>query len=446
MRTVLKFLSILSLLVFMFACSGSRKATEESGANFEDAQLQAKVEQLQKKIAKEPSNQVYRRQLATLYQENGNNQEALKILEKAFTFDPNNAETKYLYAEIAVKSGYKAKGYQAYKDILQGPEAETYLSRIAVKFMDAFKVTPIIDTPAQEAFGSFSADGNKIVYQSDVNGNWDIFEYDLTAQTQKQITHSPAHEEDPHFSTDGKKILYTSTAEDHRDVDYERKLRDIYVLDLAGNHALNLTTNGADDWHPNYSPDGKNIVFVSDRSDLRDVPFYQRLGSIFLMQNDGRFQMRLSDTLANDGGPCIAPGSTEDKGVIYFDSDRGGKKAIYRMDFKGKQVRQITFNPQADDAGPAISSSGDKIVFFSNRDGNYELYRMNSDGSAQQRLTFNPADDLNPSFSPDGNKIIFHSNRSGSYGIYIMDLTAQATQAPLSEVINHIDNAIKAAQ
>ncbi|HHJ51795.1 MAG TPA: DUF5050 domain-containing protein, partial [Caldithrix abyssi] len=253
-----------------------------------------------------------------------------------------------------------------------------------------------------------------------------------------------AHEENPSYSPDGKAIVYTSTEEDHRDVDFDQKRRDIYLMDLESGRQVNLTVNGSDDWMPRFSPDGKYIVFVSQRDDLRDVPFYQLFNNIYIMENDGRFQLRLSKAEAHDSWPCVAPGSTEDEGTIYFDSDRAGNYAIYKMDYKGQNLRQITFNQNVNDVAPVVSPNGDKIVFFSDRDGNYELYLMNDDGSAQQRLTSNPADDWNPVFSPDGQKILFHSNRDGNLDLFIMDLSVQAAAAPVYEVIAKIDKAIAA--
>ncbi len=443
MRTFMKIFSIILISAWIWSCSGS-KATSGgmSEAKFEDVQLQAQAEALQKQIEEKPNNMEYRRQLAELYHNNGYDTQSMKVLEEALRIDPNDTETKYQYAETALSAGDKLRAYNAYKAVLQSADGENYLDRIAPKFSDAFKVEKIIGSEAQEAFANFSADGQKIIYQSDQTGNWDIFEYDLTTQTTRQLTDFPSQEENPSFSPDGSNIIYTSTKEDHRDVDFNQKRRDIYVMDLQTGRETNLTTNGSDDWRPRYSPDGQYIVFVSQRNDLRDVPFYQLFGNIFIMENDGRFQLMLTDTQSNNGDPCVLPGSTEEKGTIFFDSDRNGKYAIYSMDFKGANVRQITFNPDANDVSPAASSNGDKIVFFSDRDGNYEIYLMNNDGSAQQRLTSNPADDLNPVFSPDGQKVLFHSNRDGNYDIFLLDLSAQAGTLPIYDVIKNIDTAI----
>ncbi|MBN2423613.1 MAG: PD40 domain-containing protein [Calditrichaceae bacterium] len=441
------FFSLIVFLSLFLACSGSKTSTaDEPTLSFADTELQAKVEELKEKIDDNPGNLLYRRQFAELYYQNGESLEALRVLERATIVDPGDAETKYMYAEVAESLGDLPKAYQAYKDVLQGADGDQYLSRVSSKFSDAFVVEKVIGTSANEAFGSFSADGNKIVYQSDQSGNWDIFEYDLVSQTTNQITFNPSHEENPHYSPDGKSVVYASTFEDRRDVDYDQKLRDIFLYDMINKKEWNLTTNGSNDWRPRYSPDGMFIAFASERDDLRDVPFYELYSNIYFMENDGRFQMALTKDESNNGSPCIAPGTTEFNGYVYFDSDRTRDYEIYRINIRGEELMQITFNPSSNDVSPSISPLGDKLVFFSDRDGNYEIYMMNTDGSAQQRLTSNPADDCNPGFSPDGNKVIFHANRTGNYDIYVLDLTKQTGTLQLTEVIAKIDEAMQGTQ
>jgi TolB protein len=445
MRKIETIFTLSMLIGLMIACTGSRKG-DETVVHFDNEQVQAQVEDLRDKIKDNPNNIEFRTQLATIYHENGENLEAMRVLEDGFAIDPSNAEAKYLYAEIAMTVGDQRKAYQAYKDVLQSVNGAEYLDRIGPKFTDAFKVTKLIGSTANEAFGRYSKDGSKIIYQSDQTGNWDIFEYVVADGSIKQLTNTPQHEENPDFSPDGKMMVYASTLEDHRDVDYDQKLRDIFVYDFENNRETNLTTNGSNDWRPSYSNDGKYITFVSERSDLRDVPFYQLYSDIFIMEKDGRFQLQLTKTDGHNGGPSIAPHSTDESGIVYFDSDKTGAYEIYRTDFKGNDTRQITFNPGSNDVSPCVSSSGDKIVFFSDRDGNYEIYMMNTDGSAAQRLTANPADDLNPVFSPDGAKVLFHSNRDGSYDIFQIDLSEQSGTLGIYDVISRIDTALNNLQ
>lgn len=438
-------IAVLFILFGLMACSGSKQSVE-TVVPFEDTQLQEQVENLQKQIKDNPNNLEYRRQLASLFQQNNRGIDALQVLESGFVIDPNDAESKYLYAEIASGLGDNLKAFRAYKDVLQSADGDAYLDRIAPKFADAFVLTKLIGTDANEAFGTFSANGEKIVYQSDQNGNWDIFEYDIASTNITQLTSLPADEENPVISPNGGEIVYASTVEDHRDVDYNQKLRDIFVKDLKTGRERNLTTNGSNDWRPRYSSDGKLIVFVSERNDLRGVPFYELHSDVFLMERDGKFQRALTKNTQNNGGACLENGSTEENGTIYFDSNRSGVYEIYKMDMKGAKITQITFNPTSNDVSPDVSPRGDKITFFSDRNGNYEIYLMNNDGSAVQRLTSNIADDLNPMFSPDGTKIIFHSNRGGNFDIYMLDLAEEKSTPALYEVISRIDKAIEALQ
>jgi len=440
---LIKILAV-GLLLIIWSCSGSKSTTEEAAPQFVDQAMQDQVDDLLDKIDDNPNNPEYRRQLAQLYTDNGRGLDALKTLEAGLAIDPNDAETKYQYGQIAESLGDNRKAFTAYKEVLQSSNGNDYLDRIAPKFVDAFVVTKAIGSSANEAFGSYSSDGDKIIYQSDQDGNWDIFEYSFSTQTVNQITKTTAHEEAPVYNPKSNYIAYTSTVEDHRNVDYDMLVRDIFLYDRENDRHANVTLNSSDDWKPKFSHNGEFISFVSERDDLRDVDFSQLKGEIYVMEKDGRFQLRVTNNDAQDGGASVAPGSTEENGTVFYDSDQSGKFEIYKSNFKGEESSQITFNPNSNDVSPDVSASGDKVVFFSDRDGNYELYMMNSDGSAQMRLTSNPADDSNPVFSPDGTKILFHSNRAGNYDLYLLDLNQQGAAPAMFNVIANIDQALQA--
>ena len=98
---------------------------------------------------------------------------------------------------------------------------------------------------------------------------------------------------------------------------------------------------------------------------------------------------------------------------IVFASKRDGDFEIYSMRPDGSELRQLTRNEahgrfEADDAEPAWSPDGRRIVFTSSRDHpgdgqeSWELYVMNADGSEQRRLTDNGGADLSPAWTSDG--------------------------------------------
>jgi len=437
----LKYVLASFLFLIFISCGGSSKTTttDTESLTFDEAESSERILELKENIEDEPNNLEWRFQLAREYEALDRNMEALKTYESALTIDPNQADIKFSYAELALRMGDKRNSFQAYKEILLGMDGPQYLNRIAPKFLDSYDVRSVVSSPAQEAYANYSSDGTKIIYQVFNNDNWDIFEYDIALQTSRQLTFDPSHEENPVYSLDMKTIAYTSTKDDHRNVDYNQKLRDIYVMDLADQHETNLTTNSSNDWKPRYDRTSNYMVFVSERSDLRDVDITELYSHVYIMEGDGSFQLQLTKVDANDGGPVLKGGET---GTIYFDSNRNGNFEIYRMKADGSELKQLTYDGNINNVAPDLNADGTKLAFFSDRDGNYEIYTMNENGDNVQRITSNPADDVNPVFSPDGSKILFHSDRMGNFDLFEADLTKKNEGATVSDVVAKIDASI----
>jgi Tol biopolymer transport system component len=439
-RFVYLLAAVLSLV--LFSCGGSSKTSSETdNLSAGEVASSERIAELRENIEDEPNNLSFRLQLAREYESMGQQMEALKTYEGALMIDPNQADIKFSYAELSSKMGERRKAFTAYKEILLGRDGPQYLNRIAPKFLDTYNVQPVIATSAPEAYANYSADGTKIIYQAYNQNNWDIFEYDVNTQTSKQLTFDPADEENPDYAPNGLYFAYTSTRDDHRDVDYNQKLRDIYTMDLQSKYETNLTTNGSNDWKPRISENSQFIVFVSERSDLRDINLTDLYSHIFIMEADGSFQLELTKVDANDGGPVLKGGET---GTIYFDSNRNGSYDIYRMKADGKNVKQLTYDNNFNNVAPDINADATKIAFFSDRDGNYEIYLMNENGDNVERITSNPADDLNPVFSPDGRRLLFHSDRAGNFDIYEAFLDQKNSGATITDVVKKIDASLSA--
>jgi TolB protein len=113
-------------------------------------------------------------------------------------------------------------------------------------------------------------------------------------------------------------------------------------------------------------------------------------------------------TATVDGYPVLSP----DGKKILFESDRTGNSELYTMNVDGTDLKQLTFNDANDDS-PTFSPDGKRIAFTSLRESNdAEIFIMDADGKNAKRLTSTPGDDSHPKFSPDGQRIIFNSARS----------------------------------
>ena len=162
---------------------------------------------------------------------------------------------------------------------------------------------------------------------------------------------------------------------------------EIYVMDADGKNQHRLTNNRHDDWSPVWSPDGKRIVFFSNRDGhvhvIRGVPTYE----IYVMDADGRNPQKLTNNPNDDRSPSWSP---DGKRIVFQsnrDKDNPGNYEIYVMDADGGNEQKLTENPNEDD-NPSWSPDGKRIVFSSGREGHFEnkfgitdeIYVMDADG------------------------------------------------------------------
>ncbi len=284
----------------------------------------------------------------------------------------------------------------------------------------------VITAPRSKA--SFPGRAGKIAFESDRDGDVEIFSANPNGSGQTQLTFNSAEDPDgdgpflapdidtrPAFSPDGRRIAFDS----NRDGDYE-----VFVMNADGSGQKQLTRNRADEASPAFSPDGRRIVFSSARTGD---------GEIFVMNADGSGQKQLTSAPGRDSYPVFSP----DRRRIVFTSERDGDAEIFVMNADGSGQKQLTRN-SAKDFIADFSPDGRRITFASNRDGDREIFVMNANGSGQTQLTFNtkdtpsdPADDARPVFSPDGRRIAFVSNRDGDYDVFVMNANG-SEQTPVT--------------
>lgn len=183
----------------------------------------------------------------------------------------------------------------------------------------------------------------------------------------------------------------------------------IYVFDLQSGAPTRLTQLiGAYDTEPAWFPDGSRIVFTrmfesgSGRSEL------------WVMNADGTGQRSLG---VEGFGARWSP----DGRRLVFASDRGGNWDLYLCDADGTNVTRLLGTPSAEQS-PVWSPDGSEIAYTSDADGDHEVFVMASDGSNARQLTHNAAADHYPKWSPDGSLIAFDSDLPGAghFEVYVV--------------------------
>ncbi len=218
----------------------------------------------------------------------------------------------------------------------------------------------------------------------------------------RRLTQLPGQDRNASFSPDGRRIVFESD----RDGDF-----DIYALTLADGKIEQLTDHSAADRNPSWSPDGRRIAFESDRNGSWD------LYSIQL--EDGSQARRLTDHPANERAPAWSPQGAS----IAFHSDRRGNLDVCILDLETNETVRLTDDP-ALDAFPGWSPDGLRLTFFSKRGGapQDDVFIMNRDGSSAARMTRHSGNDFASVFSRSGGALVFASNRSGHSQIFALDI------------------------
>ena len=160
----------------------------------------------------------------------------------------------------------------------------------------------------------FSPDGKKIVFRSSRGGNFDLYLMNADGSGLVQLTDDEAKDNFPVFAPSGDAIVFSSDRDSELDpLGY--KSFDNYIMKLTPDGHPGVTTRITDDpghdAHPNYSPDGKWIVYTSERAGLSDEePLVQEVvfgpqmyGEIFAYRLSDGLHIRLTHNKWEESGP-----------------------------------------------------------------------------------------------------------------------------------------------
>jgi TolB protein len=306
----------------------------------------------------------------------------------------------------------------------------------------------------ENAEAYFSFDGKKLIFQSKRDGRAcdQIYSMNIDGSDVHMVSNGEGRTTCSYFFKGGKKVLYASTFGGRRECppepdhskgyvwpiywDYE-----IYTATPDGKDIKNLTNTPGYDAEATVSPDGKKIVFTSERDG--DLELYS-------MDIDGKNVKRLTNEIGYDGGAFFSPDS---KMIVYRRSNQKTPEEIAKfkdllsqhlvvpttleiwvMNADGSNKRQVT-NLSSGSFAPYFLPDGKRIIFCTNyfdpdrtkprRQPNFDLAIINIDGTGIERVTFNDTFDGFPMFSPDGKKLVFASNRNdakpGDTNVFIAD-------------------------
>jgi Tol biopolymer transport system component len=274
-----------------------------------------------------------------------------------------------------------------------------------------------------ERYPDWSPDGTQIVFESDRSGNMDLWVMSASGGSATQVTVDTCYDARAKWCPVGNDIAFET----------DRMLGgggmkaypncDIFVIPVTGGPATQITTYTGYDERPEWSPDGTQIIFPSDRpgggfasSPLDGDPLHP--AELWVIPATGGTAVQLTFDPGYENDPAWSP----DGSTIAMMADYAGTWDIWIMPATGGAPTQLTDDP-GQEFEPCWSPDGDYIAYSGRPVGSTsDICVIPATGGTPIRVTDSPSGDWAPSWSPDGTKIAFYSMRSGNYDIWVIDM------------------------
>ncbi len=384
----------------------------------------------------------------------------------------------------------------------------------AVNPLSAARLVQLTTTEGLHDFPAWAPDEKRLAYCGEVNGFKKIFIKALQGEPQ-QLTAGSGDDIQPKWTPDGQSILFVRSNQprgklEPGDVFGQYEGGDIWRKDLASGAEEKFLNNA---FNPSFSPDVKSIAvdaswagprriwivdaqghnpqqITSDSSEAVDhlEPNWSPDGKSIVFQNIGRTKFSIKVVnVATRAVTALTDGRFQDLNPvwshsgkhIYFSSYRGGGLNIWRMEVSGNgtpigapqqvtmgsgqdvqlamspaggqlafailrqnadlwrlpvspQTGLATGNPEEvlastrEDSRGAWSPDGTQIAFNSDRNGEMNLYVHSLADNSNRQVTKGPGGDFQPQWSPDGRRLVFFSSRTGNADIWLVDVATGA--------------------
>lgn len=186
----------------------------------------------------------------------------------------------------------------------------------------------LTDTPGYDAEATVNWKTKKIVYTSLASGDLDLWTMNADGSDKRQITHKVGYDGGAVFSRDGKRLVWRANypKNDAELARYRALLKDnltapmkmeIVVANAGGENPRVVTNFGCASFAPTFTPDGKKILFASNKRECDSRQF-----ELYLMNLDGSGL----EQVTNFGGFTSFPEFSPDGKSIVFVSDKGAKE------------------------------------------------------------------------------------------------------------------------
>ena len=188
-------------------------------------------------------------------------------------------------------------------------------------------IKQLTSSPFYDAEATLSPDDKKMIYTSTKDGDIELYIMELKSGKEKRITNELGYDGGAWFSPDGKKIIWRASRPKTEAAinEYKELLAqdlvaptnmEVWVANVDGSDAKQVTNFGQANWAPTFMPDSKRIIFASNHEYKRGFPF-----NLYTINGDGSNLQKVSRDKGFDAFPMFSP---DGKRIVFASNRNNG--------------------------------------------------------------------------------------------------------------------------